>query len=122
MHLSLSIFVLMVVTTARWRLGLYVLASPALQSPLFSSHQPFDDGISEDTYGELERFAKYSSAVYQFICPCPLGNTLVQTVRPSRDSLLFLSSSTIRLWLFFYFISNLVLQCHHAHTRIRCAR
>ncbi|KAN0116380.1 alpha/beta-hydrolase [Russula decolorans] len=31
------------------------------------------------TYDELERFAKYSSAVYQFLCPRPLGNSLVQS-------------------------------------------
>ena len=36
--------------------------------------------VSEDTYGQLERFSKYSSAVYQALCPHPLGNTLVRSV------------------------------------------
>jgi hypothetical protein len=36
--------------------------------------------VSEDTYGRLERFAKYASAAYQVLCPYPLGNTLVQSV------------------------------------------
>jgi len=41
-----------------------------------------EDGslVSEDTYGQLECFAKYSSAAYQVLCPHPLGNTLVQSV------------------------------------------
>jgi hypothetical protein len=39
-----------------------------------------DSSVSVHTYDELERFAKYSSAVYQFLCPRPLGNPLVQSV------------------------------------------
>jgi hypothetical protein len=41
-----------------------------------------DDGglVSEETYDRLEHFAKYACAVYQFLCPRPLGNTLVQPV------------------------------------------
>jgi len=38
-----------------------------------------DSSVSMHTYDELERFAKYSSAVYQFLCPRPLGNSLVQS-------------------------------------------
>ncbi|KAI0047903.1 alpha/beta-hydrolase [Auriscalpium vulgare] len=38
-----------------------------------------DEGISQGTYDDLVRYAKYSSAVYQFICPHPIGNTLVDT-------------------------------------------
>jgi hypothetical protein len=88
MRTILSIFVLTIVATARWglMLQLYVLAAPAPPSPLrlLPNPRPFDinDGsISEGTYSELEWFAKYSSAVYQFICPRPLGNTLVLPVR-----------------------------------------
>jgi hypothetical protein len=39
-----------------------------------------DNSVSMHTYDELELFAKYSSAVYQFLCPRPLGNSLVQSV------------------------------------------
>lgn len=39
-----------------------------------------DSSVSMHTYDELELFAKYSSAVYQFLCPRPLGNPLVQSV------------------------------------------
>ena len=39
-----------------------------------------DSSVSVHTYDELELFAKYSSAVYQFLCPRPLGNLLVQSV------------------------------------------
>ncbi|KAI0309064.1 hypothetical protein OF83DRAFT_1180060 [Amylostereum chailletii] len=42
---------------------------------------PWDHGVRQHTYDELKRFAKYSSAVYQFICPRPLGNPLVDSVR-----------------------------------------
>lgn len=59
-----------------WNLGALTLATP-LQSPLLSP--PIRGGISEHVYGELLHFAKYSSAVYQFICPRPLGNTLVES-------------------------------------------
>jgi hypothetical protein len=36
--------------------------------------------VSKETYGRLEHFAKYACAAYQFLCPSPLGNTLVQSV------------------------------------------
>jgi hypothetical protein len=36
--------------------------------------------VSERTYDRLKHFAKYACAVYQFLCPRPLGNTLVQHV------------------------------------------
>ena len=39
-----------------------------------------DSSVSMHTYDELDLFAKYSSAVYQFLCPRPLGNLLVQSV------------------------------------------
>lgn len=39
-----------------------------------------DNSVSMHTYDELELFAKYSSAVYQFLCPRPLGNSLVHSV------------------------------------------
>ncbi|KAH9167547.1 alpha/beta-hydrolase [Lactarius sanguifluus] len=59
-----------------WNLGALTLATQ-LQSPLLSP--PICGGISEHVYSELLHFAKYSSAVYQFICPRPLGNTLVES-------------------------------------------
>ncbi|TFY82404.1 hypothetical protein EWM64_g1608 [Hericium alpestre] len=37
------------------------------------------DGIPESTFDELMRFTKFSSAVYQLICPSPLGTTLVDS-------------------------------------------
>jgi hypothetical protein len=42
--------------------------------------------VSKATYGRLERFAMYSSAVYQTLCPFPLGNRLVQIVSCQRGS------------------------------------
>ncbi|KAA1471862.1 alpha/beta-hydrolase [Dentipellis sp. KUC8613] len=36
-------------------------------------------GIPDSAYDELVRFAKFSSAVYQLICPRPLGSTLVES-------------------------------------------
>ena len=42
-------------------------------------------GVSARTYGELERFAKYASAAYQYLCPRPLGNTLVRSVSRARS-------------------------------------
>ncbi|KAJ3505829.1 hypothetical protein NLJ89_g7212 [Agrocybe chaxingu] len=46
----------------------------ALASPLLESRA---NGIDQTTYDNLVRHTKYSSAVYQWICPRPLGNTLV---------------------------------------------
>ena len=37
--------------------------------------------VTQSTLTELTRFAKFSSGAYQPICPRPLGNTLVDTVR-----------------------------------------
>ena len=61
------------------------------QSPLAMLRRPPPEednaqerSVSVDTYGELERFAKYASAADQFLCPRPLGNTLVQSVRCAR--------------------------------------
>ncbi|KAL0956990.1 hypothetical protein HGRIS_003090 [Hohenbuehelia grisea] len=53
-----------------------VLLGPlALAAPV----EPRADGISQATYDNLVRYAKYSSAVYQLICIRPLGNTLIGT-------------------------------------------
>jgi hypothetical protein len=73
-------FIFMLLAVATWRLRSITLATlPAasLQSPLLSPLTR--GGISEDIYSELLLFAKYSSAVYQLICPRPLGNTLVES-------------------------------------------
>lgn len=39
-------------------------------------HDP-DNGIPEELYNELVRYAKYASGAYQVLCPRPMGNTLV---------------------------------------------
>jgi len=44
---------------------------------LVCSGSPVSFDIHPSVYSELVRFTKYSSAVYQKICPRPLGNTLV---------------------------------------------
>lgn len=46
-------------------------------SPILESRA---DGVSQSTYDDLVRYTKYSSAVYQWICPQPLGNKLVKQV------------------------------------------
>ncbi|KAF9556708.1 alpha/beta-hydrolase [Agrocybe pediades] len=46
-----------------------VVANPILETRA--------NGIDQTTYNDLERYTKYSSAVYQWICPKPLGNKLV---------------------------------------------
>ena len=75
-------FILLLLAVATWNFGSLTLeaAAAAMQSPLLS--RPIRGGVSEGIYNELVHFAKYSSAVYQFICPRPLGNTLVESVRP----------------------------------------
>ncbi|KAI0058113.1 alpha/beta-hydrolase [Artomyces pyxidatus] len=59
---------------------LTVLAS-AVAAAARAAQQPLEpvDGIAQDTYNELHRFAQYSSAVYQPLCPRPLGNALVES-------------------------------------------
>jgi hypothetical protein len=87
-------FIFMLLAVATWRLRSITLATlPAasLQSPLLSPLTR--GGISEDIYSELLLFAKYSSAVYQLICPRPLGNTLVESVRPPIRVAPFLGSA-----------------------------
>jgi hypothetical protein len=37
-------------------------------------------GIDQVTYDDLVLYMKYSSAVYEWICPHPLGNILVERV------------------------------------------
>ncbi|KAG5640606.1 hypothetical protein DXG03_007951 [Asterophora parasitica] len=46
----------------------------SLASPLLETRA---DGVSQAVYDDLVRFSRYSSAVYQWICPAPLGQTLV---------------------------------------------
>ncbi|KIK37407.1 hypothetical protein CY34DRAFT_810367 [Suillus luteus UH-Slu-Lm8-n1] len=41
-----------------------------------TAHDP-DNGIHEELYNELVRYAKYASGAYQVMCPRPMGNTLV---------------------------------------------
>ena len=63
---------------------------PLFRPPLDTVNAEPEGGslVSEDTYGQLECFAKHSSAAYQVLCPHPLGNTLVQSVRFSPHVLL----------------------------------
>ena len=70
----------LLLTVANWNVVTLTLAVEAPQFPLLS--RP-DGGISENIYSELVLFTKYSSAIYQFICPRPLGNTLINSVRPA---------------------------------------
>lgn len=66
-------------------------SSLKLHRPPYEPEQPednpHDSSVSMHTYDELELFAKYASAVYQFLCPRPLGNTLVRSVScaPARS-------------------------------------
>jgi hypothetical protein len=60
-----------------------LLSTPRRPPPPESAQQEdnlHDSSVSMHTYDKLERFAKYSSAVYQFLCPRPLGNSLVRSV------------------------------------------
>lgn len=103
-------FILLLLAVATWNFASLTrgaTAAAAMQSPLLS--RPIRGGVSEGIYNELVHFAKYSSAVYQFICPRPLGNTLVESVRPSTlaPALLMLAST--------------VLEHPHARTRPRRA-
>jgi len=50
----------------------------AFGSPLPESRD--GNGIPQSTYDDLVQYTKYSSAVYQWVCPSPLGNTLVKNV------------------------------------------
>lgn len=45
-----------------------------------TAHDP-DNGIPDELYNELVRYAKYASGAYQVMCPRPMGNTLVAQVR-----------------------------------------
>ena len=68
--------------------------NPQEQSPLSMLRRPSPEDsdntyvkdVSAHTYGELELFAKYASAAYQYLCPRPLGNTLVRSVSCARAS------------------------------------
>ena len=64
--------------------------------PLDDNAPAYGRNVSEHTYGELERFAKYASAAYQYLCPRPLGNTLVRSV--SRSCASCLLAPLILLW------------------------
>lgn len=64
--------------------SVYALTLPVttvLSSPVEVSVENRASGIDQTTYDNLVRYTKYSSAVYQWICPAPLGNTLVDQVR-----------------------------------------
>ena len=96
MRLSIAIPILLTAVLAAPQLRTPGLApvNPLLdseQSPLSMLRRPppepeqveddlHDSSVSAHTYDELERFAKYASAVYQFLCLRPLGNSLVQSV------------------------------------------
>ncbi len=79
------------------------LSVPVLHRPPELEQLPMEDTVHDNivsmhTYVELERFAKYASAVYQYLCPRPLGNTLVQSVSARLICYLF------RYFSFFFFL------------------
>lgn len=58
---------------------LFLSSLSALATPIaLEAHQ---SGISQAIYDDLVRYTKYSSAVYQWICPKPLGNVMIKQVR-----------------------------------------
>jgi hypothetical protein len=80
-------------------------SSLSIRRPLPPEPERLDDDLHESsvsmhTYDELERFAKYSSAVYQFLCPRPLGNSLVQSVSCVARSCLWMMMDDV--WRFGY--------------------
>ncbi|KAF9050098.1 Alpha/Beta hydrolase protein [Panaeolus papilionaceus] len=63
-----------------------LLSSAVTAVPVLESRQ---SGISQTVYDNLVRYTKYSSAVYQWICPRPLGNPLVdQFANAGTDGLI----------------------------------
>ncbi len=71
-----------------------------------------DSSVSMRTYEKLKRFAKYASAVYQFLCPRPLGNTLVQSVsRPTSPRFLFVPAYFC-VWISGCKFSNVLTHTH----------
>ncbi|KAG5653045.1 hypothetical protein H0H81_002562 [Sphagnurus paluster] len=60
-----------------WSVFLDLNALVTLASPLPVETRTAD-GVSQDVFDDLVRYTKYSSAVYQWICPNPLGNKLIQ--------------------------------------------
>ena len=67
--------------------------------------------VSTHTYGELEQFAKYASAAYQYLCPRPLENTPVQSVSCARASRLLVVCSLSHLRCLLQF-SNVLKHAH----------
>lgn len=63
-------------------LAIHVSGSVALPVELDSRA----NGIAQSTYDSLLRYAKFSSAAYQLICPFPLGTNLVRSVSVARLS------------------------------------
>lgn len=71
------------IDVAQQQFHLSLLPGPPLEDNAYA-HAHERRGVSARTYGELERFAKYASAAYQYLCPRPLGNTLVRSVSRAR--------------------------------------
>lgn len=63
---------------------LLLLLLPLLPSLALGYHK---GGIEQQVYDDLVRYTKYSSAVYEKVCPRPLGNSLVAQVRIPCDLL-----------------------------------
>lgn len=53
-----------------------------IQHVMLSPNSQSLDTVSKELYAEFVRFAAFSSAAYQMICPTPLGAVLVQSVSP----------------------------------------
>ena len=56
--------------------------------------------VSGHTYGELERFARYASAAYQYLGHRQLGNTLMRSLSCARVSRLFVDLLITLLGIF----------------------
>ncbi|KAJ7764326.1 alpha/beta-hydrolase [Mycena metata] len=66
---------------------LAILFSPSLASSTetpFASSTETPGPISDSLYEDFVRYTKYSSAAYETVCPCPLGNTLVKSFEVNR--------------------------------------
>ena len=60
--------------------------SPVDRPPPQDSDNTHVRDVSAHTCGDFERFAKYASAAYQYLCPYPLGNVFVRSVSRARVS------------------------------------
>jgi hypothetical protein len=112
MRLSIAIAMLLTTAIAAPQLRTPDLPPDSGQSHLSTLRHPppepehlddslHDSNVSIHTYDELQWFAKYASAVYQILCPRPLGNTLVESVS-CAFVLNVLLAHFLFLWMMFF--------------------